>query len=53
MTPQQVVTLALLAAKLAKETLALVGTRDRLVVRLQFKQVVMDLKALDEHIQTL
>jgi len=53
MSPQQKITTALLAAKLAKEVLELLTMHDRFTVRLQFKQIVMDLRALQEHIDTL
>lgn len=53
MTPAQKITTALLAAKLAKESLELLTMHSADMVRLQFRQIVVDLKALDDHIKSL
>ena len=53
MTPTQKITTALLAAKLAKESLELLTVGYADLAKLQFRQIVIDLKALDEHIKTL
>ena len=53
MTAQQKITMALLAAKLAKESLELLTMDSPGVARLQFRQIVADVKELDKHITGL
>lgn len=53
MKPQETITMALLAAKLARESLELLTIHSADLARLQFRQIVADLKQLDEHIKAL
>jgi len=51
--PEQKIKTALLAAKLAKEALGLLTLSHADLAKLQFRQVVLDLKELDDHIKSL
>ena len=53
MTPQQKITTALLAAKLAKSALELLAVHSAMGARLCFQQILADVKVLDDHIKTL
>jgi hypothetical protein len=53
LTPTQKITMALLAAKLAREALELLTVKHADLARLQFLQIVVDLKPLDDHIKQL
>lgn len=44
--------MVILAAKLAKESLALLEMDSVGLARLQFRQILIDLKQLDEHLAT-
>lgn len=50
MKPADKIKMALLAAKLAKESLELLTIDSQGLARLQFRVIVQGLKALDEHI---
>lgn len=52
MKPEQNIKKALLAAKLAKETLELLTMNSADLCRLQFRQIVLDLQELDEHLKS-
>jgi hypothetical protein len=52
-TPEKNIKKALLAAKLAKESLELLTMQDAELCRMQFRQIIADLKELDEHLKTL
>lgn len=49
----QRITTVILAAKLAKEVLELVTMEYADLAKLQFRQIVIDMKALHEHIEKL
>lgn len=53
MKPPDKIKMVILAAKLAKESLELLMMDSGGLCRLQFRQIVEDLKALDEHLKTL
>ena len=53
MTAQLKITMALLAAKLARDSLELITISDAATAKLQFRQIVADLKELDDHIRTM
>ena len=53
MTPDKKITMALLAAKLAKESLGLLTMQSKELAKLQFRQIIMDVKALQEHLDSL
>ena len=53
MEPGQKIKMVILAAKLAKESLELLTMDSGNLAKLQFRQIVLDLKALDDHIKTL
>lgn len=53
MTAQQKVTTALLAAKLPKEALELLTMQSAHLLKLQFRQILLDLKTLDDQIKSL
>lgn len=53
MKPADKIKLALLCAKLAKESLELLGMNSADMCQLQFRQIVLDMRELDEHIKTL
>jgi hypothetical protein len=51
--PTQKIQMALLAAKLAQASLELITVSNAEIARLQFSQIVLDLRELDKHIRTL
>lgn len=51
--PAQRITTVILAAKLAKEVLELVTIEGAYTAQMQFRQIVIDMKALHEHIEKL
>lgn len=53
MKPADKIKMALLAAKLAKEALELLTLDTIGVAKLQFRQIVADLKELDQHLQSM
>lgn len=53
MAPAEKIKMALLAAKLAKEALDLLALDSAGLAKLHFRQIVADMKALDDHISAL
>ena len=45
--------MVILAAKLAKESLELLTTDSADLARLQFRQIVVDMKALEDHLRNI
>lgn len=53
MIPADKIKMALLAAKLAKDSLDLITLSHADLARLQFRQVVQSMKELDEHLRSV